>query len=226
MKNQAISSLIKMTSREIAELTDKRHDHVKRDIENMLTKLEKDIPSFGGIYLDSMNREQTEYYLDRELTETLVTGYSIPLRYRVIQRLHELEKQQPAVPQTYSAALIEAGRLAQLAEEQAEQLALAAPKVEFVDKYVEATGDKGFREVCKLLKAKEPEFRQFLTDNKIMYRLGGSWTAYQNHIEAGRFAVKTGTADNGHAFNSAKFTPKGVAWVAGEWAKYQLEVAA
>ena len=82
-----------MSSREIAELTEKRHDHVKRDIENMLAELQKDIPSFGGIYMDSMNREQVEYRLDRELTETLITGYSIPLRHKVIRRLHDLEEQ-------------------------------------------------------------------------------------------------------------------------------------
>lgn len=84
---------VTMSSREIAELTEKRHDHVKRDIENMLAELKKDIPSFGGIYLDSMNREQVEYHLDRELTETLITGYSIPLRHKVIRRLHDLEEQ-------------------------------------------------------------------------------------------------------------------------------------
>lgn len=43
------------------------------------------------------------------------------------------------VPQTYAQALLEAGRLAQLAEEQAQQLALAAPKVNFFDKVVERT---------------------------------------------------------------------------------------
>lgn len=88
-----------MSSREISELTEKRHDHVKRDIENMLSELKKDIPSFGGIYLDSMNREQVEYHLDKELTETLITGYSIPLRHKVIRRLHDLEE-QAASPMT------------------------------------------------------------------------------------------------------------------------------
>lgn len=84
---------VTMSSREIAELTEKRHDHVKRDIENMLAELKQDIPSFGGIYLDSMNREQVEYHLDKELTETLITGYSIPLRHKVIRRLNDLEEQ-------------------------------------------------------------------------------------------------------------------------------------
>jgi prophage antirepressor-like protein len=101
-------------------------------------------------------------------------------------------------------------------------LALAAPKVEFVDRYVTAdTGAKGFRQVCKLLKANEARFREFLAEEKIMYRLSGELVAYQNHIDAGRFECKTGEA-NGHAFSRCLFTPKGVEWVAGEWAKRQV----
>lgn len=101
-------------------------------------------------------------------------------------------------------------------------LAIAAPKAEFVDKYVKSTGLKGFRQTAKLLGANEARFREFLLDKKIMYRMGGEWQAYSGHIDAGRFDVKTGTSDSGHAFNQAKFTPKGVTWVAGLWAQYQL----
>lgn len=104
-------------------------------------------------------------------------------------------------------------------------LALAAPKVEFVDRYVTAdTGAKGFRQVCKLLKANEARFREFLAEEKIMYRLSSELVAYQNHIDAGRFECKTGQA-NGHAFSRCLFTPKGVEWVAGEWAKRQVRDA-
>lgn len=109
-------------------------------------------------------------------------------------------------------------------QQQANQAqAIAAPKVEFVDKYVESTGLKGFRQTAKLLGANEARFREFLLDKKIMYRMGGEWQAYSGHIDAGRFDVKTGTSDSGHAFNQTKFTPKGVTWVAGIWAQYKLE---
>lgn len=135
-------------------------------------------------------------------------------------------RQHVTIPQSYAEALLEAGRLAKIAEEQAAQLAIAAPKAEFVDKYVEATGLKGFRQVAKLLKANEARFREFLIDKKIMYRLGGEWHAYQNHIDAGRFDVKTGSSDSGHAFNQTKFTPKGVNWIAGLWAQHNLQEVA
>lgn len=163
---------------------------------------------------------------DLTMDQCLLVGMreSKAVRRSVRDKLAELSR--PAVPQTYAAALLEAGRLAQLAEQQAEQLALAAPKVEFVDQYVEATGLKGFRQVCKLLKANETTFRQFLVDKKIMYRLGGEWTATAQHIEAGRFATKTGVNQhNDHAYSSSLFTPKGVEWIAGEWGKYKLEMS-
>lgn len=128
----------------------------------------------------------------------------------------------PATPKSFAEALRLAADQQERIEQQAVELALAAPKVEFVDRYVESSGSKGFRQVAKLLRAKEPEFRQFLTERRIMYRLGGEWVAYQPHIDAGRFEVKTGTGDNEHAFTQAKFTPKGVAWVSQLWNEREL----
>lgn len=90
-----------MSTREIAELTGKAHFHVKRDVISMLKELGKDASSFGCIYLDSLNREQTEYLLDREHTDCLLTGYSAAMRMTVIRRWHELES-QVAQPQPLS----------------------------------------------------------------------------------------------------------------------------
>lgn len=56
-----------------------------------------------------------------------------------------------------------------------------------------------------------------------MYKLGGEWVAYQQHIDAGRFETKAGTSEvSGHAYNSSLFTAKGIEWVAGEWAKFNV----
>lgn len=141
---------------------------------------------------------------------------------------------QPSVPtiDSHEGALVAlqqltAKQLALIQENKrtAAQLALAAPKVEFVDQFVRANGSKGFRAVCKLLNAKEPAFRLFLVEKKIMYRLGNEWMPYQQHIDAGRFEVKARIAehaDTSHAYNQALFTPKGVNWVAAEWAKHRV----
>ena len=103
-------------------------------------------------------------------------------------------------------------------------IAANAHKSHFFDNYVYCGGSLGFREVAKLLKAKEHEFRAFLCAKRYMYQLSGQWMAYAQHLDAGRFEVKTGTAErNNYAFAKTGFTPKGVQWIAGEWGKYQAE---
>ena len=211
-----------MSSRVIADLTEKRHDHVKRDVENMLGQLGLDIPKFGGIYFDAQNRQQTEYLLDEELTMTLVTGYNIVLRNRVIKRWKELELQANLPSYAIDDPIERAKKwIEEEKQKQAviHQLEIAAPKVAFVDKYVAGNGNKTFRQVAKLLQVKENTFRSFLVENKIMYLLNGEWTAYQNHVDAKRFHVKTGVSEFGHAFNHTLFTPKGIEWIAAELAK-------
>ncbi len=80
-----------MSSREIAELTEKQHQHVRRDIEHMMSELGKDASKYGHTYLDSMNRKQNEYLLPRFETEILITGYDVKRRAAVIHRWFELE---------------------------------------------------------------------------------------------------------------------------------------
>lgn len=211
-----------MTSREIAELTGSTHDNVLKTIRALM---DRGVVSVNETPYTHQQNGQTymEFRLTYRDTMVVVSGYSVELRARIIDRWQELESQQsPKLPQTMAQALRLAAEQAEQLEAQQEQLALAAPKVEFVDRYVEATGLKGFREVCKLLKANESRFREFLIDRQVMYRLAGVLTAYQNHIDAGRFEVRTGVSDSEHAFTSTKFTTKGVDWIAGEWAKHQL----
>lgn len=212
-----------MTSREISELTQKRHDNVMRTIETLYERRVIGLPHFEEVPNDGPGPLLVkQYMLKKRDTYVLVAQLSPEFTAALVDRWQELEaKQGPVLPQTMAQALRLAAEQAEHIEVQEAQLREAAPKVEYVDRYVAANGAQGFRQVAKLLNANEPEFRLFLQDKKIMYRLGGEWTAHQNHIEAGRFVVKTGVATrNEHAFSTTKFTPKGVEWIAGEWAKY------
>ena len=222
-----------MSSHEIAELTGKRHDNVVRDIRVMLTQLggERGVLTFEHTQLNPQNQQLYKYFsLPKRETLILVSGYSVELRAKIIDRWQELEAAQgPQLPKTMAQALRLAAEQAEQLEQQAQALALAAPKAEFVDKYVQATtGSKGFRQVCKLLNVKEPVFRKFLKDKGVMYHLGGEWVPHAQHIQAGRFETKAGVAEHGdtsHAYNQAMFTAKGVSWIAGEWAKHQVAQA-
>ncbi len=205
-----------MTSREIADLTGKDHGHVIRDAYRMLEQLGYTSEQIDGSHQEWIHPQNKQRYyelhLNRDETLCLVAGYSAPMRMKIIKRWQELEEKQPShqLPQTFAEALM-------LAANQAAELEAARPAVAFVERYVQSTGNLGFRQVCKLLKAKEPAFRQFLEDNRIMYKLSGDWVPYASHIDAGRFYVTTGTGENDHNFTSAKFTPKGVEWVAKIW---------
>ena len=83
-----------MSSREIAELTGKRHDHVMRDGRAMLTELhgEANVPSFGGVYQGGNGEARPCLNLPKRETLILVSGYSVQLRARIIDRWEELER--------------------------------------------------------------------------------------------------------------------------------------
>ncbi|MFK7607891.1 MULTISPECIES: phage antirepressor KilAC domain-containing protein [Pseudomonas] len=232
VETENVSRTVTMSSSEIAELTGKLHKNVIRDIREMLAELQKDGSDLIHVRETKDGRGYTTLFeLDKELTETLLTGYSIPLRHKVIRRLNELQSklEGPRVIATLpdfsnpAAAARAWAEQFELQQQASQALIEAAPKIQFVDRYVDSTGLKGFRQTAKLLKANESRFREFLLDKKIMYRMGGEWQAYQPHIDAERFEVKAGTSDSGHAYNQSKFTPKGVNWVAGLWAQYNLE---
>lgn len=230
-----IPAVLTMTSREIAELTGKRHTHVMEDCRKLADfytetySAEKSAQFVkSSTYIDSTGRALPCFELNKQASLDLVTGYSLAHRHAVNVRWQELEAAQAKPPAELSRMdILKLAMESEQARIEAEtKLALAAPKVEFVDRYVEATGLFTFREVAKLLKANEARFREFLIENKVMYYLGKKLTAYKNHEDAGRFAVKTDTAKNGHDYRQTFFTPKGVHWVAGEWNKAKVMEAA
>ena len=160
-----------MSSRVIADLTEKRHDHVKRDVENMLGQLGLDIPKFGGIYFDAQNRQQTEYLLDEELTMTLVTGYNIVLRNRVIKRWKELEDKASKPVELSRMELIQLA-LAAEQENQAlkDHVAVLEPKAQALDTIADTSNTYCIRECAKTIGIKESELIQLLIDKKWVYR--------------------------------------------------------
>ncbi|KAK0353538.1 hypothetical protein LTR94_016257 [Friedmanniomyces endolithicus] len=160
-----------MSTRVIADLTEKRHDHVKRDVENMLGQLGLDIPKFGGIYFDAQNRQQTEYLLDEELTMTLVTGYNIVLRNRVIKRWKELEDKASKPVELSRMELIQLA-LAAEQENQAlkDHVAVLEPKAQALDTIAGTSNTYCIRECAKTIGIKESELIQLLIDKKWVYR--------------------------------------------------------
>lgn len=220
-----------MNSKEIADLVESRHDSVKRTIERLSTSVISKPPLVDGE--KSANGVVEKIYVfsgEKGKRDSIIVVAQLCPEFtaRLVDRWQELEAQVSApsvhLPQSFAEALRLAADQAEQIEKQQFLIEQQKPAVEFVGKYVAATsGNMTFRATAKILNINEREFRAFLRDNKIMYLLGGDWVPHQNHIEAGRFEIKTGLAEHdekSHAFKQSKFTPKGVEWVAGEYAKH------
>ncbi|HAU4359670.1 phage antirepressor KilAC domain-containing protein [Klebsiella oxytoca] len=225
MNQLMAGNAVTMSSIEISALVDKRHDNVKRTIEALVDKGVIASPQIEE--KPTAGRPTTVYLFTGEKGKRdsiiVVAQLSPEFTARLVDRWNELEAAQlPAIPKSFSDALRLAADLQEQKEHLSQELALAAPKVEFVDRYCTANGSMSFRQVAKLLQAKETEFRLFLIENDIMYRLGGTLTPMAQHIAAGRFEVKTGTSlASNHAFSQARFTAKGVRWIGGLWTEYK-----
>jgi len=97
-----------MSSLEIAVMCNKEHRNVMADIKTMFEQLEIQPAEFSADYKDSRGRTYPCFNLDKEMSLTLVTGYSVVLRHKIIKRWQELENQltggvpqisaQPVVP--------------------------------------------------------------------------------------------------------------------------------
>ncbi|MDL2172434.1 phage antirepressor KilAC domain-containing protein [Asaia sp. HumB] len=195
-------SALTMSSREIADLTGKRHDHVIRDIKTMLVgvygaeEVERRIPDhkrnrhsefirenadsilsaiqegFGGSPNWGADQEHpfkwerntrgmiSIIHLDRSLTYTLVTGYDVEKRKKIIDRWLQLEAAASApiashdfyVPQTKAEALRLAADLTEQVEEQRQRLDVAEPKAEALDQMSALNAEpKGVRDVGRHL---------------------------------------------------------------------------
>jgi len=85
-----------MSTVDIAELTEKDHKHVLADARNMLEQLGKTSTDFSAEVLTEYGRRQSVLNLPYEECMTLVTGYSIPLRNRVIVEWNKLRSASAA----------------------------------------------------------------------------------------------------------------------------------
>jgi phage antirepressor YoqD-like protein len=186
----APSNTVTMSSRKIADLTGKQHQHVIRDTKRMLGDLGFDASIFGRIYLDGSNRQQTEYVMRQDLVITLLAGYSAPLRYRVVTRLQELEnvsRQLVTIPKTLPEAL----RFAALQAEENLQLqqviAKQAPKVEALHRLAKTQSDICITTAAQILGVRPTHLFDWLSQNRWIHRrtVRSSWVAYQPRLNTG-----------------------------------------
>ena len=95
-----------MTSREVAELTGKRHADVLRDIDVVVEALSAELRlGFKSTtYKDVTGKSNRMFEMDHDSSVCLVTGYDVNARMKVIKRWQELEQNVPVVTSKLGAA--------------------------------------------------------------------------------------------------------------------------
>ncbi|WP_375656123.1 Rha family transcriptional regulator [Bartonella sp. MR63HLJHH] len=210
-----------MSSREIAELCGKQHAHIMRDIRQMLGELypEGGQSKFGSTYLDKQGKTQNCYNLPKRECLILVSGYSMTLRARIIDRWQELEK-QAAIPQIdYSSPQVMLGVLTYLKNENEQKdniIANLKPKAMALESLQRHNGLFGLTEAAKILEMQPKQFILFLQKKGWIYRraAGGNLLPYQDKIQKKLMDCPTITLQTASGIEKvipcAKITAKGI----------------
>lgn len=210
-----------MSSLEISEMTGKRHDHVMRDIHNMLNAMNIDDPKFGDTYIDSSNRKQKCFKLPKRECLILASGYDVNLRAKIIDRWIELESNTFKLPQTFSDAL----RLLADTKEREEKVLIELsqatqtiernrPKVTFAESVVGSSNSILVRQFAKDLcdddfKIGQNKLYEWFRGNKYLNKDN---EPYQNFVDMGLFEVITRSVGSGFdtfTTKTTKITGKG-----------------
>jgi|SRR5471032_452962 len=213
-----------MSSREIGDLTGSSHDNVLKTIRSLIQK--GVVSSNETPYVHPQNGQTySEFLLSYRDTMVVVSGYSVELRAKIIDRWQELEARvigQLQIPTSFAEAL----RLAADQAEQNQQLRQVvqqqAPKVAAIQRLAAAGGAICISDAAKQLQVKPAQLFTWLQQNKWIFHRGGStrWIAFQPRINAGLMVHKVTALkpDEETGADRAAFqpliTPKGLALLA------------
>ena len=198
-----------MTSLDISELCQKRHDNVKRLIENLINQQVIACPQIEVVHKEANRRTyNVEVYVftgeQGKLDSITVVAQLCPeFTAALVKRWYELENQNAVqLPQTFAEAL-------QLAADQARQLELAAPKVQYFDRVADTKNLLNASQVGKKVGMSAVKLNQYLADMGVYDRRIAGRTFAQWFIDKGYGEVK----QTEQGYPQSKFTNKGEQWV-------------
>lgn len=223
-----------MNSFEIAELVGKRHDNVKRTIENCAERGAISLPQIEEVKIQRERREETVsvYKLDKRSSLIVVAQLCPEFTAAMVDRWQQLEEQisRPAVllpnfndPAIAARAWADEVEQKQAALEQVQkatqQLAIAAPKAEALDRIAAGDENVTITQAAKVLGIKRELLTQWMHANGWVYRQNGSWVAYDAQIRTGRLAYKEAKYTDENTGQEVHrpychITPKGLTWLA------------
>lgn len=180
-----------MSSREIADLTGSTHDNVLKTVRKLVS--EGVVSGNETPYMHPQNGQTyKEFHLDYRNTMVVVSGYSVELRARIIDRWMDLERGisrprlvvDPSDPKVMLAVFDHLQK--QVAEKDA-VIAAQGEKVRQLDRLAAAEGSMCITDAAKTLNKRPKDLITFMSTRHWIYKRAGnsSWLAYQDKIQAG-----------------------------------------
>ena len=218
-----------MSSREIAELVDSRHDKVKQSIERLAERGVIVLPPMGDEHeTDAMGRPRLTkvYRVGKRDSYVIVAQLSPEFTARLVDRWQQLEEQarQPLDPRR---ALSDPASLRTLLLENVEKvIALEGamkemqPQVQALQRIAVADGSLNITETAKALQVRPKDLFDWLKAHHWIYRRAGGkgYIGYQAKITTGlvEHKVTTVTRHDGpdKIVEQVLITPKGLAKLA------------
>lgn len=198
-----------ITSLDISELVQSRHDDTKRSTMRLVDKGVIACPPVAVVQKEANNRTYgVEVYIfsgeqGKLDSITLVAQLSPEFTAALVKRWYELENAQAKLPQSFSEAL-------QLAADQARQLELAAPKVQYFDTVVERATLLNATQVAQKLRISAMAMNKLLDVLNVYSRGVKRARVFQQwFIDKGLGELKQTEL----GFSQPMFTTKGEAWV-------------
>ena len=213
-----------MSSREIAELLECRHDNVRRTIERLAERAVIQLPPLEEVK-NHLGQTVTEYRVGKRDSYVIVAQLSPEFTARLVDRWQQLEEQAHASVDP-RRALSDPAALRTLLLENVEKVIeleakveADAPKIAAFERIAASAGSMTMTQAAKVLGVKLAELTAWMSANRWVYRQNNSWVAYRQHIENGRLEYKEAhytDQETGMACNKpyCHITPKGLAKLA------------
>lgn len=214
-----------VSSRQIAESFEKRHDHVMRDIEDIMGGLPKngDTPMFYKTeYIHEQNGQTYPMYLmNRDGFTLLAMGFNgkaaLEWKLKYIAAFNEMEKKLANQPQLTRSQLLATALIAahEELEEKDKQIETMKPKALFADAVSASSQSILVGEMAKLLSQNGIQMGQnrlfsWMRENGyLIKRKGAGWNMpTQKSIDMGLFEIKESVHVDGNGCNVITKTPK------------------
>ena len=194
-------------SRNVADVFNKRHDHVLRDIEAM----RKDVPNFGEMFFegtmpDTYGREQKVFFMNRDGFSLLAMGFTgtdaMKWKLKYINAFNELESFYNTPEQVMARALRLADKtiasLNQRVIEQDKRIMIQdsvinemKPKVSYYDMILDNKSTVLVTQIAQDYGMSAKGFNKMLKDMGVQHKVGGQWILYSRYQGNGYVHSKT-----------------------------------